>query len=292
MASEGRPVVFMDNNTGEKSQKGRPWEGLGRKNRERRDRYNPNKEPTSGILQNLNKTSREILASEKVVKTFKKPPNMISKARDTSKYCEFHQDYGHDTNICRELKNQIEEVVKSGKLAHLIKGSRKGKAKQKFRDDSFHNALCRLIPVGSRTQGYHVRISRRKEVAKDKSETQPEEVFFRDGRRPILGARGAKPQREIGALNRFLSKSAEKSLPFFKTLKGCLEKKDFPWIKEADKDFEEMKKYIEKLPTLVAPKAGENLIVYLAASKECISVVLMAEREKDQRPIYFVSKVL
>ncbi|GJZ67665.1 reverse transcriptase domain-containing protein [Tanacetum coccineum] len=97
---------------------------------------------------------------------------------------------------------------------------------------------------------------------------------------------------KLTALNRFLSKSVEKSLPFFKTLKGCLDKKDFTWTREADKAFEEMKRYIEKLPTLVAPKAGENLIVYLGASKECINAVLMAERGKDQRPIYFVSRVL
>ncbi|GJS46927.1 hypothetical protein Tco_0597048 [Tanacetum coccineum] len=54
---------------------------------------------------------------------------MISKARDTSKYCEFHQDFGYDTNACRELKNQILEAIKSGKLAHLVKGIRKGKAR-------------------------------------------------------------------------------------------------------------------------------------------------------------------
>ncbi|GKC76331.1 hypothetical protein Tco_1127105 [Tanacetum coccineum] len=106
MTFEGRPIVFMDNNTGEKPQKGRPWEGSGRKNRERQDRYSPYKEPASRILQSLTKTPREILASRKVVKTFTKPPKMISKARD------------------------IEEAVKSGKLAHLIKGIRKGKAKQ------------------------------------------------------------------------------------------------------------------------------------------------------------------
>ncbi|GJQ90296.1 hypothetical protein Tco_0001435 [Tanacetum coccineum] len=92
--------------------------------------YNHYKEPTSRILQSLTKTPREILASEKVVKTFTKPPKMISKARDTSKYCEFHQDYGHDTNTCKELKKQIEQAVKAGKLSHLIKGIRKGKAKQ------------------------------------------------------------------------------------------------------------------------------------------------------------------
>nr|GEX34751.1 protein NYNRIN-like [Tanacetum cinerariifolium] len=97
---------------------------------------------------------------------------------------------------------------------------------------------------------------------------------------------------KLAALNRFLSKSAEKSLPFFKTLKGYLEKKDFACTKEAEKAFEEMKKYIEKLPMLVAPKAGESLIIYLADSHECISAVLMAEKEKDQRPIYFVSRVL
>ncbi|GJZ06103.1 reverse transcriptase domain-containing protein [Tanacetum coccineum] len=108
--------------------------------------------------------------------------------------------------------------------------------------------------------GRHPRNLRK--VTKDKYETQPEEVLFRDGRRPIPGARGVK--------SRFLSKSTEKSLPFFKILEGYLEKKDFIWTREADKAFEEIKRYIETLPTLVAPKAGENLIVYLAASKECI----------------------
>nr|GEX03715.1 reverse transcriptase domain-containing protein [Tanacetum cinerariifolium] len=72
---------------------------------------------------------------------------------------------------------------------------------------------------------------------------------------------------KLALLKRFLSKCVEKSLPFFKTLKGCLEKKDFTWIREADKAFKEIKRYIEKLPTLIAPKARESLIVYLAASE-------------------------
>nr|GEX21375.1 hypothetical protein [Tanacetum cinerariifolium] len=36
----------------------------------------------------------------------------------------------HDTNTCRELKSQTEEAVRLGKLAYLIKGIRKKKAKQ------------------------------------------------------------------------------------------------------------------------------------------------------------------
>ncbi|GJX16093.1 hypothetical protein Tco_0216925 [Tanacetum coccineum] len=59
--------------------------------------------------------------------------------------------------------------------------------------------------------------------------------------------------------------------------KGCLDKKDFTWTIEADKAFEEMKRYIEKLPTLAALKSGENLIIYLAASKECIKT-----KEEDE----------
>nr|XP_043633165.1 uncharacterized protein LOC122604341 [Erigeron canadensis] len=53
-----------------------------------------------------------------------------------------------------------------------------------------------------------------------------------------------------------------------------------------------MRKYIADLPTLTAPKPKEILYVYLAASLECVSAVLVAEREKQQIPIYFVSRVL
>ncbi|GKA56958.1 reverse transcriptase domain-containing protein [Tanacetum coccineum] len=46
-----------------------------------------------------------------------------------SKYCHFHEDYGHDTNDCRQLRNHIEEAVKSGQLTHLVKGIKKEKVK-------------------------------------------------------------------------------------------------------------------------------------------------------------------
>ncbi|GJW05926.1 hypothetical protein Tco_1568349 [Tanacetum coccineum] len=42
---------------------------------------------------------------------------------------KFNKDHGHETNQCRELRRQMEEAVKSGKLAHLVKGIKKGKAK-------------------------------------------------------------------------------------------------------------------------------------------------------------------
>ncbi|XP_071687153.1 uncharacterized protein [Rutidosis leptorrhynchoides] len=89
---------------------------------------------------------------------------------------------------------------------------------------------------------------------------------------------------KLAALTRFLSKSAERSLPFFGTLKNCLRKTDFKWTEEVEVAFQEMKKLLKEFPTMTAPIAGETLILYLAASKEAIS--------SEQMPVYFVSKAL
>ncbi|GJW96646.1 reverse transcriptase domain-containing protein [Tanacetum coccineum] len=97
---------------------------------------------------------------------------------------------------------------------------------------------------------------------------------------------------KLASLNRFLSKSAEKSLPFFKTLKKCTKKSDFQWTQEAEAAFKQMKKLIAELPMLTAPKENEELIIYLAAAKEAINAVLMTEREGKQIPIYFVSRAI
>ncbi|GJU23460.1 reverse transcriptase domain-containing protein [Tanacetum coccineum] len=80
---------------------------------------------------------------------------------------------------------------------------------------------------------------------------------------------------KLTTLNTFLSKSTEKSLPFFKTLKGCLEKKDFTWTREADKAFKEMKRYIEKYPLSVLKGAELN---YLIMEKLVLALIHAARR--------------
>nr|GEY11955.1 reverse transcriptase domain-containing protein [Tanacetum cinerariifolium] len=97
---------------------------------------------------------------------------------------------------------------------------------------------------------------------------------------------------KLASLNRFLSKSAEKSLPFFKTLKKCTKKSDFQWIEDAEIEFRQMKKSIAELRMLTAPKEKEELIIYLAAAKEAISKVLTTKRDEKQMPVYFVSRAL
>ncbi|GJT36916.1 reverse transcriptase domain-containing protein [Tanacetum coccineum] len=69
----------------------------------------------------LTKTLKEIFALEKG--KFKAPPPMVTPAekRDPNKYCEFHADTGHSTNECMQLRKQIDEMIKSGKLSQFIK---------------------------------------------------------------------------------------------------------------------------------------------------------------------------
>ncbi|GKB98784.1 putative nucleotidyltransferase, ribonuclease H [Tanacetum coccineum] len=97
---------------------------------------------------------------------------------------------------------------------------------------------------------------------------------------------------KLAALNSFLSKSAERSLPFLDTLKKCTNKKDFRWTEAAEAAFLEMKKLVSELPTLTTPKKGETLMMYLAAASEAVSAVLLTERNGRQMPIHYVSRSL
>ncbi|GKB93307.1 reverse transcriptase domain-containing protein [Tanacetum coccineum] len=51
--------------------------------------------------------------------------------RSSNMFCEFHNDKGHSTDECVQLKKHIEELVRAGKLSHLIKEIRQDKDQQK-----------------------------------------------------------------------------------------------------------------------------------------------------------------
>ncbi|GJR89569.1 reverse transcriptase domain-containing protein [Tanacetum coccineum] len=97
---------------------------------------------------------------------------------------------------------------------------------------------------------------------------------------------------KLTALNRFLSKAAERALPCLDTLRKCTNNKDFYWMTEAEEAFQAMKKLIVELPTLTAPKKEEELVVYLSAANKAISVVLLVERGGRQASIHYVSIML
>ncbi|VFQ77910.1 unnamed protein product [Cuscuta campestris] len=118
----------------------------------------------------------------------------------------------------------------------------------------------------------------------------------------------------LAALSRFLSRSAERSLPFFKVLKKA---NTFAWDEECQRAFEELKEYLVSDIVLSKPQPGETLTfprkklvfwatplftpplevceasnnLYLGISPNAVSSVLIRD-DGAQKPIYYVSKAL
>ncbi|XP_038973752.1 uncharacterized protein LOC120105406 [Phoenix dactylifera] len=93
----------------------------------------------------------------------------------------------------------------------------------------------------------------------------------------------------VAALGRFVSRSAERCLPFFATLK---KPKDFLWSAQCQQAFEELKHLLASPPLLTKPHQGELLYLYLAVSPVAVSLVLVRKESKLQKPVYYTSRVL
>nr|GFA04171.1 reverse transcriptase domain-containing protein [Tanacetum cinerariifolium] len=378
----------------------------------------------------LTRTPKEILAAE--ANKFQPPPPMVSpvEKRNSNKFCDFHYDKGHSTDECMQLKKQIEELVRAGKLSHLIKEIKQGREQPKTgrkeaaaKDKPTTIYMSQMVPATTSLTGFggettwplgqlrllvtignvthstkawmnfmivkslspyngtsfetpreerthptnftvalHPNFPDQEMVVggslSDRGRTelcallkknldifawQPSDMTrvpwsvaehrlnIREGCLPVRQKKraadgqsvrksnGAKHKAEgvflgyvitpegikpcpnkttvvlqlpspqtikevqslngkLASLNRFLSKSAKKSLPLFQTLKKCIKKSDFRWTAKAEQAFQQLKQHLSDLPLLVAPRPQEELIMYLSATHGAISVVLMTER--------------
>ncbi|XP_073130885.1 uncharacterized protein [Henckelia pumila] len=93
----------------------------------------------------------------------------------------------------------------------------------------------------------------------------------------------------IAALSRFISRSAHRSLPFFKVLRKA---KKFEWDDECEKAFDDLKNYLAELLVLAKAVPGEPLYIYLSALEAAVSSVLIWQEVTTQHPIYFFSHAL
>jgi hypothetical protein len=81
----------------------------------------------------------------------------------------------------------------------------------------------------------------------------------------------------LAALSWFISRLAERALPFFKLLRKS---RPFIWTKEAEETFQKLKRYLTSMSVMVALELGEPLLLYITATAEAVSMVLVAERSE------------
>jgi hypothetical protein len=79
----------------------------------------------------------------------------------------------------------------------------------------------------------------------------------------------------VVALSQFIARLGEKALPFYALMKKS--DKKFEWTEEADAVFSQLKKVLSTPPVLVAPKEREPLLLYIAATHQVVSTMLVVE---------------
>jgi hypothetical protein len=101
----------------------------------------------------------------------------------------------------------------------------------------------------------------------------------------------------MAALNRFIAKLTERSLPLFSVLRGS---KKVKWGLQQQMAFNNLKQYLQHLPMLSSPEQGQPLILYVSTTHSVVSRALVMEKEtlrlgamaKQQYPVYYMSEVI
>ena len=97
----------------------------------------------------------------------------------------------------------------------------------------------------------------------------------------------------LASLSRFVCRLGEKALPLYQLMK----KSDkFVWTPQADEAFIQLKKMLATTPVLASPLSKEPMLLYIAATNQVVSEVIIVERNEEgksvQRPVYYLSEVL
>ena len=78
----------------------------------------------------------------------------------------------------------------------------------------------------------------------------------------------------IAALNRFISRSADRCRPFYLIINKW---KGFEWSKDCIAAFQQLKEYLLRPPIMSSPAADEVLYAYIAMAPHAVSLILIRE---------------
>jgi hypothetical protein len=111
---------------------------------------------------------------------------------------------------------------------------------------------------------------------------------------PIRDLKGV--QKVLGclaALSCFISRLGEKGLPLYRLLK---KHERFSWTAEAQDALDKLKASLTHAPILTPPQDSEPLQLYVAATTQVVSAMIVVERAEEghalpvQRPVYYISR--
>jgi hypothetical protein len=96
-------------------------------------------------------------------------------------------------------------------------------------------------------------------------------------------------------LSCFISRQGKRGLPLYQLLK---KHECFSWTAEAQEALEKLKATLTHAPILTPPQDSEPLYLYVTATTQVVSAVIVVECTEEghalpvQRPVYYISEVL
>jgi hypothetical protein len=133
-------------------------------------------------------------------------------------------------------------------------------------------------------------------ISKRGIEANPKKIAAITKMSPIHDLKGVQRVTDcLAALSRFISRLGKKALPLYRLLKKL---EHFSWTLKVEEALTKLKAMLSNSPILVPPATGEPLLLYVAATTQVVSAVLVVERAEEghalviQRLVYFISEVL
>jgi ribonuclease HI/transposase InsO family protein len=133
-------------------------------------------------------------------------------------------------------------------------------------------------------------------VSQQGIKANPKKVAALERMGPIRDLKGV--QKVLGclaALSRFISRLGEKGLPLYRLL---MKHERFSGTVEAQEALDKLMATLAHAPVLMPPQYGEPLYLYVAATTQVVSAVIVLERTEEghalpvQRPVYYINEVL
>ncbi|GJX68086.1 hypothetical protein Tco_0303813 [Tanacetum coccineum] len=218
---------------------------------------------------------------------------------------------GHNTNDYYQLKKQIEEVVASGKLAHMVKDIRRNNQRSQKSEDAEFRCQIRMTEDDKEKTGFHTEegvycFTHMPEELKNSTATLQrmmekvlvdqkgrnveiylEEIVIKRKSELDLVQDVEETLRKLKTVNIKIdpvTSSFEikkgRFLGYMVTKEGV--RADPEKMNEAKEALQMIKRKLNKLQTLAVPKEGEILMLCLRQKDETINYVLLVEREGIQ----------